>query len=359
MLKKAMKKNPKKLALNLSIKSPAATATTTNVVIQSSSQEECHNMQEYKSESLLYRQGPACILPNLYLGAHYNASNTAQLAQFNIRCIINVASEITLITIPNNIEYHHLRWTHNQNNLARVEFAQAISKIEYAHSKQQNVLIHCQQGIERSAALVIAYLLSTSRQCGRITKTAGGSCGNNSLAGQNWSLDRALKYVQEKASGIRPNMEILYQLREYEKLIIPPPSLETRTISLRTRTKRSESITGCGSSVIKKMATSSSLRNLAVVTNTRPRATSFRDTSTRTFSYTAKPIAAASVAVKKEDDRQKVLATASLLVVLAAICQQQQNSQQQGEVEEEDDDEENDNTMKHSFFLMKPVYPIY
>ncbi|KAI9253089.1 protein-tyrosine phosphatase-like protein [Helicostylum pulchrum] len=211
-----LKKNPKKLALKLA-----------------SSPKSSLLYREQDNKNDLYKHGPACILPNLYLGSYYNALDGTQLNKLDINCVINVASEINITAIPNIKEYHHIRWTHSQNNLAHVEFAQAISKIQLAHSKRKNVFIHCQQGIERSAALVIAYLLCVSRQLAKIT------CVENSLAGQNWSLDRALKYVQERAPGIRPNMELLYQLQEYEKFVILP----TKKHNIQTRTRRSESIT--------------------------------------------------------------------------------------------------------------------
>ncbi|KAI7889771.1 protein-tyrosine phosphatase-like protein [Mucor mucedo] len=214
-----LKKNPKRLALNLSSTSQKPASLLMN--------------KEHQFKNDLYQKGPACILPNLYLGSYYNALNVTQLNQLNINCIINVASEIHLVT-PTKIDYHHMHWTHRQNNLARAEFAHAISKIQTAHSKKQNVLIHCQQGIERSAALVVAFLLCTSRLV--VVKKISSS-GSSCLAGQNWSLDRALDYVQERAPGIRPNMELLYELREFEKQIVP-----TRH-NIQTRTRRSESIT--------------------------------------------------------------------------------------------------------------------
>lgn len=313
-----LKKNPKRLALNL--------ASTTKPSL---------NKEQTKND--LYQKGPACILPNLYLGSYYNALNRTQLDQLDINCIINVASEINMEThIPNIIDYHHMRWTHSQNNLARVEFAQAISKIQTAHSKKQNVLIHCQQGIERSAALVVAYLLCTSRQLVKITTP-------NSLAGQNWSLDCALKYVQERAPGIRPNMELLYELREYEKLIIVP----TRH-NIQTRTRRSESITCC--------KTTSSLSKSIVNNHQRPRASSFRDHTTSTFLSTCNK--------KKTPNtiQQNKLATAFLLIILAAAAiHQQQKSHQHQQGDEENSRIDNNSNINHinSSFFLKPVYPIF
>lgn len=109
-----------------------------------------------------YMHGPICILPNLYLGAHCNAVNKDHLARHSITHIINVASEVHIA--PGLFEYHHLHWTHYQRNLAQVEFIKAIKIIEDALQRNQVVLIHCQQGVERSATLVLAYLIYLSRK---------------------------------------------------------------------------------------------------------------------------------------------------------------------------------------------------
>lgn len=310
-----LKKNPKKLALKLA-SSPKSSL-----------------LYKEQDKNDLYKHGPACILPNLYLGSYYNASNGSQLNKLDINCVINVASEIDMTTIPNIKEYHHIRWTHSQNNLAHVEFAQAISKIQLAHSKRKNVFIHCQQGIERSAALVIAYLLCVSRQLAKIT------CVENSLAGQNWSLDRALKYVQERAPGIRPNMELLYQLQEYEKSVILP----TKKHNIQTRTRRSESITCC------KTSSTLSKSTLPVNMNQRPRASSFRDCMTPTF-LPITPVKRSS----HIQQNKKTLATAALIILLAATAiYQQKKICHQGELEESEGDP------NLSFHYLKPVFPIF
>lgn len=161
-----------------------------------------------------YMHGPICILPNLYLGAHCNAVNKDHLARHSITHIINVASEVHIA--PGLFEYHHLHWTHYQRNLAQVEFIKAIKIIEDALQRNQVVLVHCQQGVERSAALVLAYLIYLSR------KSMAPECA---VTTKNWSLDHALRYVQEKVPDIHPNMELLYQLREFERsLTIKPPN---------------------------------------------------------------------------------------------------------------------------------------
>lgn len=309
-----LKKNPKRLVLNLA----STTTTAANVQVPS---------KEQQTKNDLYQKGPACILPNLYLGSYYNALNVTQLNQLDINCIINVASEINIVTRVPVIDYHHMRWTHSQSNLAHAEFAQAISKIQTAHSKKQNVLIHCQQGIERSAALVIAFLLCSSRQAAKIITW------HNSLAGQNWTLDRALEYVQDRAPGIRPNMELLYELREYEKLIVPK-----RQTTIQTRTRRSESITCCKPSISNKPN---------VNHHQRPRASSFRDdTTTPNFTFL---IHNKKKTPNHHQQQSNKLATAALLLIILTVTAIHQQQQKLGDEQ---------GIVNPSFFL-KPVYPIF
>jgi hypothetical protein len=264
------KKNPKRLALSL-ISSPVTSNNTSST---------CNNQEPtiIMQSPIYYQEGPACILSNLYLGAHYNARNIAQLSRHQISCVINVASEITIMK-PKQIQYHHLHWTHSQNNLARSEFGRAIEMIEAAHYQNQTVLVHCQQGIERSAALVLAFLMRSSYRMKKITTTSTA----NHLAGQNWTLDQALAFVQEKAPGIRPNMEILYQLREYEKQLLEAcpqrQYQQPQQHSLQTRTRRSGSV-GCHKPTTTVITASSSLRTCTLLgRQQRPRSASVRETS--------------------------------------------------------------------------------
>jgi predicted protein tyrosine phosphatase len=318
------RKNPKRLALNLL--SPPVSAN--NTLSKCDDQGSTIIMQN----PIYYQEGPACILPNLYLGAHYNACNVAQLARHQISCVINVASEIAMA--PSQVEYHHLRWTHSQNNLSQSEFDRAIELIETAHYKNQIVLVHCQQGIERSAALVLAFLLRSSYRMKRVTVTAANVV--KQLAGQNWSLDQALAFVQEKAPGIRPNMQLLYQLREYEKKLLDACSQQQcqqqRQHSIQTRTRRSGSM-GC-SKPTAAITASSSLRASALLgCQRRPRSASLRELSLSASAISIKneisvakrkkmQIIPVLQQTEKTSRNKSVLALVCVLVLLAAAMYQ-------------------------------------
>ncbi|KAI9322521.1 protein-tyrosine phosphatase-like protein [Dichotomocladium elegans] len=242
-------KNYKNLSLSLSSSRPIPIATTPAKKLSGPPSEEPQQLSYYD-------QGPVQVLPGLYLGGFHIAQRHEMLARLEISCILNVAHEIEpppqsalVMQHPEQQQqqhaitaYHHLRWTHTQNDLARRAFLEAIQVLEHAHRRNIKVLVHCQSGIERSAALLIAYVLHLSRQQER-----------SPLFDKKLSLWEAYDYVRERAPAIRPNMELLYQLSEFERLgsssSPPPPSSSSssfspqpRSIKSNTRPKRSGSV---------------------------------------------------------------------------------------------------------------------
>jgi hypothetical protein len=295
------KKNPKNLALNLS----------SNTFPCKSSYKKPKVTHDNSPGSTLYHAGPVCILPNLYLGAAQNAQDVYQLKKCSISTIINVASEVIKpCVIPYTIEYHHIRWTHNQDNLASLEFGRAIDLIKGAHFKNHKVLVHCQQGIERSAALIIAYLIHMSRRP-RLLSTIKqeDEITSQSLAGKNWSLDHAITFVKERANGIRPNLSEMYQLHEYDKALplsdIPRPSIQTRT-------RRSESIATCEPTFINPMKPLNPHYG-----QRRPRATSFRDVSNQSRPQIWSNTTSKEPLAQQQPDKDKLAAAAFLIVLFA------------------------------------------
>ncbi|CDS07950.1 hypothetical protein LRAMOSA01899 [Lichtheimia ramosa] len=253
--KNPFSKNHKNLSLSLSLSNKPKQHTTTGPP----SQEPQHVSH--------YEHGPAQILPNLFLGACHNALCPKVLDRHGISCIINVAQEIERpVSSTRSIRYHHLRWTHTQNNLAHREFHKAIRVLEAAHHTNTTVLVHCQSGVERSAALVIAYILHLSRQQ-QLTR----SNNSNPVGKKKLSLWEAYDFVKERAPAIRPNMELLYQLSEFETLSSPRRNCIT-TNNNSTRVRRSGSVNA--HSMIRKKSLNTS--NNSNSNMSRPRAASFR-----------------------------------------------------------------------------------
>ncbi|KAJ1934074.1 tyrosine/serine/threonine protein phosphatase [Linderina pennispora] len=94
------------------------------------------------------------------------------------------------------IAYRHYRWDHDEPDLHKY-FDECFAFIDAARSRNENVLVHCQLGVSRSASLVIAYVMRT--------------------LGMGFSA--AYEYVQSRAPCISPNLSLIAQLCEYGKTL--------------------------------------------------------------------------------------------------------------------------------------------
>lgn len=99
----------------------------------------------------------------------------------------------TIISTPPSVIYKHLPWTHEEFIIASLPTA--FEFIEEARKNNRAILINCQQGISRSASLVIAYVMKSSGM-------------------RAWE---AYDYVKERAAHISPNIQFMGQLVEFEK----------------------------------------------------------------------------------------------------------------------------------------------
>ncbi|KAI3643885.1 hypothetical protein MP228_010049 [Amoeboaphelidium protococcarum] len=105
---------------------------------------------------------------------------------------IQTDDKSTKVNVP--ISYMHLKWTHNQEDVAQY-FKQAFAFIDQSKRDGSSVLIHCKQGLSRSAALMIAYMMHQNK----------------------WTFNQAYDHVKRKSPSISPNLNLVYQLHEYEK----------------------------------------------------------------------------------------------------------------------------------------------
>lgn len=101
--------------------------------------------------------------------------------------------------------YLHLPWTHSQDNLAS-DLPRAFAFIDQALTENVGVLVHCKQGVSRSASLVIGYIMQHERM----------------------RLNDAYAFVKNKSPNVTPNLGLVYQLLEYEKFLFnsDEPSIE-------------------------------------------------------------------------------------------------------------------------------------
>lgn len=73
-------------------------------------------------------------------------------------------------------------------------YTEAFTFIDKAVESNGRVLVHCNAGVSRSAAITIAYLMKT----------------------RNLSYDAAWDTVKEKRPAINPNLGFILQLKNYE-----------------------------------------------------------------------------------------------------------------------------------------------
>ncbi|OUM60168.1 hypothetical protein PIROE2DRAFT_28281, partial [Piromyces sp. E2] len=146
---------------------------------------------------------PIKILPNLYLGSCDATKDLSILLDKDITTILNLAAEKLHESsnlnqkIPDNkeleIHYYHQCWNHNQRN-TQEKLLDAFNIIDSTRLEDQHsILVSCQQGVSRSATLVIAYVMKTKQ----------------------WGLMKSYNFVKEKCPWIAPNITLMNELSEF------------------------------------------------------------------------------------------------------------------------------------------------
>uniref|UniRef100_A0ABI8A2D0 protein-serine/threonine phosphatase n=1 Tax=Felis catus TaxID=9685 RepID=A0ABI8A2D0_FELCA len=136
------------------------------------------------------------IFPHLYLGSEWNAANLEELQRNRVSHILNVAREIDNF-YPDRFVYHNVRLWDEESAQLLPHWKETHGFVEAARAQGTRVLVHCKMGVSRSAATVIAYAM---KQYG-------------------WSLEQALRHVQELRPIARPNPGFLRQLQTYQGIL--------------------------------------------------------------------------------------------------------------------------------------------
>lgn len=147
----------------------------------------------------------------LYLGSCEAATNVNVLRQNKITHIVNCTDCIfepkekwTSTKHAHNPSTPHLEISYLYLPMADVSnepiswyFEPAIKFISTVLNANENnrILIHCRQGVSRSATITIAYVMYAN----------------------SWRLDHALQYVQKQRSVVDPNEGFMVHLKEFEK----------------------------------------------------------------------------------------------------------------------------------------------
>ncbi|CAF3377208.1 unnamed protein product [Rotaria socialis] len=181
---------------------------------------------------------PTMILPHLYLGSEWNASNFEELKANNIGYVLNVSREIDNF-FPGHFKYLNVRvHDHDDADLLK-EWEKTFRFINEAKANNQCCLVHCKMGISRSASTVLAYLMKEN----------------------NHSFADALEHVKTRRSCINPNGGFRNQLLIYEGILAANKTFRSKLNDSQTTT------TTIGKKTVTIPAITSSSRSTKITPN--------------------------------------------------------------------------------------------
>ncbi|KAI5478223.1 tyrosine-protein phosphatase [Pseudohyphozyma bogoriensis] len=103
------------------------------------------------------------------------------------------------------VTYLHLPWGHDESDLIESgKFATAFDFIDTARERGENVLVHCQCGVSRSATVVIGWAMREAAE-GRLDGVSG--------------MHEAYSFVKGKSEWVGPNLGLVFQLVAYERTL--------------------------------------------------------------------------------------------------------------------------------------------
>ncbi|TCD66033.1 hypothetical protein EIP91_001888 [Steccherinum ochraceum] len=148
----------------------------------------------------------------LYLGSFSAILDPTLLASANIAALVQVLDAPWLPSVDAHakqgihLESYRLDIMDSTSADLKPHLEATVRWIDEKLRKGRNVLVHCQQGVSRSAAVVIAYLIYT----------------------HNMSYDSAFDLVKRKRACVKPNSGFVRALQEWEKQWRPPAGSEMR-----------------------------------------------------------------------------------------------------------------------------------
>jgi len=135
------------------------------------------------------------IIPQLYLGAMWNANSMCELTYYGISTIVNVACEVQCMYPYAGFRYLKYEWKDYVDFGLLADLDQIVDSIHCDINNNKNVFVHCAMGVSRSASVIIAYLIKY----------------------KNMSYEEATRAVKEKRPCVEPNSGFMLQLKTYSQ----------------------------------------------------------------------------------------------------------------------------------------------
>ncbi|KAJ7626368.1 protein-tyrosine phosphatase-like protein [Mycena polygramma] len=138
------------------------------------------------------------IVPRVYLSDYFTARDEKQLAQLNITHVISVLDREPSIPecIPTDSKHRLLISIADRSDADIQQYLTQTSEFitaALAESEDNNVLVHCFQGVSRSATVVCGYLVATTYM----------------------TASESICYVQSKRAVVCPNLGFRNQLQAW------------------------------------------------------------------------------------------------------------------------------------------------
>lgn len=134
---------------------------------------------------------PAHIGHHVWLGSQDAAETLESLTKNNITCVLNVG--FSEEAFPGQFKWKRISIYDVPEEKLEDRLPEMFQFIEECGAQQQNVIVHCNAGISRSASVVIAWLMWKKL----------------------WTFQQALFHVQQARPSIRPNAGFVEQLKKF------------------------------------------------------------------------------------------------------------------------------------------------
>jgi protein tyrosine phosphatase len=141
------------------------------------------------------KKGAHEIIEGLYLGGLDSATNIEFLEEKSIKFVLSILDEPDIPTIPLDTIKHKVIIAEDNKTQNLIQyFDEAHESIDNNLRDGNNVLVHCAEGVSRSATIIISYLMKK----------------------HNKTVNEAHALVKGARSKISPNIGFKKQLISYE-----------------------------------------------------------------------------------------------------------------------------------------------
>lgn len=137
------------------------------------------------------------IVNHLFLGNLEAATDPFWLGEHQIKQVLSILSTQTCPSYESskfdkvNIQHKYVEADDASTQMIAKHFPEAVEFIRESISKEENILVHCRQGVSRSATIVCAYLMSLHT---------------------DWSPEETVSFVRKSRAVADPNEGFIFQL---------------------------------------------------------------------------------------------------------------------------------------------------